>query len=197
MTKYDYRWEGRNNPTKVTIIDERGEDSTPKSLQVAPRELIRTLRKPCRRGSGIGPGPPGRISDSIERNAYLRASGSGGRPEGAPSPWTPKSKREPSSESFREKQTNKVRPGTRKQSLAQASETLQVNPTKYKQIEPHPIEPTLMTPNQIIPNQTESHQSELKRNESDQHKYASKAMAIKSNYLKLNNIQRITVNRIK
>ena len=73
--------------------------------------------------------------------------------------------------------SNKVRPGTRKQSLAQASETLQVNPTKYKQIEPHPIEPTLMKPNQIIPNQTESRQSELKRNESDQHKYTSKAMA--------------------
>ena len=103
MTKYDYRQEGRKNPTKVTIIDERGEDSTPKSLQVAPRDLIRTLRKTISTELGIGPGPPGRISDSIERNAYLRASRSDGRPGPAPSPWTPKPKREPSSESFREK----------------------------------------------------------------------------------------------
>jgi len=44
---------------------------------------------------------------------------------------------------------NKVRPGTRKQSLAQASEALQVNPTKSKQTESHPTEQTRMRSNRI------------------------------------------------
>jgi len=45
MKKYDYSREGRTNSIKVAIIDERGEKSVPKSLQMAPRDPLRILRK--------------------------------------------------------------------------------------------------------------------------------------------------------
>ena len=103
----DYRREGRTYPIKVTIIDERGEDSAsnvaqsgtfgPHSDPPEPTSTERWDRAPptyrfCARFQTVSNGMP-----TYERRAY------GGKGGLAPNPWTPKPKREPSSESFREK----------------------------------------------------------------------------------------------
>ena len=103
--KYDYSREGRTNSIIVTIIDERGNNSAPKSLQMVPSDPPKVLLDRVLGSGRVRQAEFQTVSNGMpvyERRAH------GGRPDTAPNPWTPKPKREPSSESFREKHTQNI-----------------------------------------------------------------------------------------
>ena len=102
MRTHDYSRNGRNKFRNVKILDERGEKSAPKSLQMTLRNPLRTFRKTLwpelwdRAGSA-------HFFQILQLNIdFLSSAGSTAAVNSAPNPWTPKPKREPSSESFRE-----------------------------------------------------------------------------------------------
>ena len=107
MRMHDYSRNGRNKFRNVKILDERNEISAPKSLQMTLRNPLRTLRKTLslELWDTAGSAKPN-FTPSRTECPFRSSAGSTAAVNTVPNPWTPKSKREPSSESFREKRIN-------------------------------------------------------------------------------------------